>query len=74
MVKTVNANKIDWSRKLNDTSWAYKMAYKAPVGMSPHKLVFEKACHLLVGLEYQALSVFKNLNLEWVDMANLRVF
>ena len=44
--KTVNASRKDGSTKLDDTFWAYRTAYKSPIGMSPYKIVYGKQCNL----------------------------
>ena len=59
--KIVNTSRSYWSIKLDDALWAYRIAYKSPIGMSPHKIVFEKACHLPLELEYKAMCAIKKM-------------
>ena len=40
--KTVNRSRKNWSKKLDDALWAYRTAYKIPIGMSPYKMVYGK--------------------------------
>ncbi|GJV75528.1 reverse transcriptase domain-containing protein [Tanacetum coccineum] len=47
-------NRKDWSYKLDDALWAFWTAFKTPLGTTPFKIIYSKACHLLVKLEHKA--------------------
>ena len=64
LMKVVNSNRKDLSLKLLDSLWAYRTVYKTIFRMSPYHLVYGKACHLSVEIEYKAWWAIKKLNLE----------
>ena len=62
---TVRTSKKDWSVKVDDALWAYRTAYKSPIGMSPYMIVFGKPCHLLIELEYKAMWAIKKIKYDF---------
>ena len=71
--KMVNAQRKDWSEKLDDALWAYRTTYKTPIGTSPYHIVFRKVCHLPIELEHQAYWAIKKLNLDLKLVGKKRV-
>nr|GEZ63815.1 reverse transcriptase domain-containing protein [Tanacetum cinerariifolium] len=52
--RTVGENHDSWSDKLDDALWAFRTTFKTPIGCTPYKLMYEKACHLPIKLEHKA--------------------
>ncbi|GKA29881.1 reverse transcriptase domain-containing protein [Tanacetum coccineum] len=62
MSKTVGENRTLWSDKLDETLWAFRTAFKTPIGCTPYKLVYGKSCHLPIELEHKAYWALKHAN------------
>ncbi|GKB01939.1 reverse transcriptase domain-containing protein, partial [Tanacetum coccineum] len=54
--RTVRENRASWSDKLDDALWAFRTAFKTPIGCTPYKLVYRKSCHLPIELEHKAYA------------------
>ncbi|GJZ91762.1 reverse transcriptase domain-containing protein [Tanacetum coccineum] len=62
--RTVGENHTSWSDKLDDALWAFRTAFKTPIGCTLYKLVYGKACHLPIELEHKAYWALKHVNFD----------
>ncbi|GJU54320.1 reverse transcriptase domain-containing protein [Tanacetum coccineum] len=62
--RTVGENHASWSDKLDDALWTFRTAFKTPIGCTPYKLVYGKACHLPIELEHKAYWALKHCNFD----------
>ena len=54
-----------WKSKLPEALWAYRTAYKTPIGMTSYQLVYGKTCHLAIELEFKSHWAIKRWNMDF---------
>nr|GEV71095.1 reverse transcriptase domain-containing protein [Tanacetum cinerariifolium] len=62
--RTVGENHASWSNKLDDPLLAFRTAFKTPIGCTPYKLVYGKACHQPIELEHKAYWALKHASFD----------
>ncbi|GKB05663.1 reverse transcriptase domain-containing protein [Tanacetum coccineum] len=62
--KSIGNNRKDWSYKLDDALWAFRTTFKTPLGTTPFRIIYDKACNLPVELEHKAYWAIKNCNMD----------
>ncbi|GJZ75757.1 reverse transcriptase domain-containing protein [Tanacetum coccineum] len=67
--RTVGEHRAKWADKLDDALWTFRTAFKTPIGCTPYKIVYGKACHLPIELEHKAYWALKwdNFDLKTTD-------
>nr|GFC24525.1 reverse transcriptase domain-containing protein [Tanacetum cinerariifolium] len=62
--RTVGKNRASWLDKLDDALWDFRTTSKTPIGCTPYKLVYEKACYLPIELEHKSYWALKHANFD----------
>nr|GEY95356.1 reverse transcriptase domain-containing protein [Tanacetum cinerariifolium] len=62
--RTVEENRASWTDKLDDALWAFRTAFKTPIGCMPYRLVYGKSCNLPLELEHKAYWALKHANFD----------
>nr|GEU37175.1 reverse transcriptase domain-containing protein [Tanacetum cinerariifolium] len=72
--RTLGENHASWSDKLDDALWAFCTSFKMPIGCTPYKLMYGKACHLPIELEHKAYWALKHCNYDLLTAGDHRNF
>nr|GEU88822.1 reverse transcriptase domain-containing protein [Tanacetum cinerariifolium] len=70
--RPVGKNRVSCSDKLDDALWAFRTAYKTPIGCTSYKLVLGKACHLSIEIEHKAYWALKHANFDLQTVGDYR--
>nr|GEY45518.1 reverse transcriptase domain-containing protein [Tanacetum cinerariifolium] len=62
--RTNGKNQKEWAEKLDDALWAFRTAYKTPIGSTPYHLVYGKAFHLPIELDHKAFWALQEANFD----------
>ncbi|GKC79552.1 reverse transcriptase domain-containing protein, partial [Tanacetum coccineum] len=75
--RIVGEHRAKWADKLDDALWAFRTAFKTPIGCTPYRIVYGKACHLPIELEHKAYWALKWTNFDHKtagDHRKLKIF
>nr|XP_043633198.1 uncharacterized protein LOC122604368 [Erigeron canadensis] len=71
--KTIGDNPKNWSKKLDDALWAFRTAFRTPLGTTPYRLLYGKTCHLSLEIEHKAYWALRNCKMDLIESGELRM-
>ncbi|GJU17756.1 reverse transcriptase domain-containing protein [Tanacetum coccineum] len=63
-VREHEADPKEWTDKLDDALWAFRTAYKSPIGSTLFRTVYGNACYLSIKIKHKAYWALRNVNLD----------
>ncbi|GKA22084.1 reverse transcriptase domain-containing protein [Tanacetum coccineum] len=69
--RTVGENRASWSDKLDNALWAFRTAYKTPIGCTPYKLVYER--HVMLPIELEQQKAYWALEASNIDLLTAEI-
>eukprot|EP00253_Pinus_taeda_P008492 PITA_08492 len=73
MTKTVQLNRKDWSEKLKDALWAYRITWRNTTGFSPYQLVYGKEALLPIEFQIQTYRLAAQLGMDLTEAQQQRI-
>ena len=53
-----------WNSMIPEALWTYWIAFKTPIGQTPHQLIYGKTCHIPVDLEFRSHGAIKRWKMD----------
>ena len=73
MTKKVQAHRKDWSEKLQEALWAYRITYKDSIGFTPYQLVYGKKALLPIEFQIHTFKLADELGLDLSEAQKERI-
>ena len=73
MTKTVQMHRKDWSEKLHEALWAYRITWKNSTSFTPYQLVYGKQVLLPIEFQIHTFKLAADLGVELSEAQKERI-